>query len=90
MPNTLHSSPDQIAALIRTIHTPATCVIELVLSGSLDTVEATWPRFKIVNVSYDKSTIIADLSLEALTSEPVGFMTYNPAEFPGLFNDAEA
>lgn len=80
----------EMVAIIRSISTPPVIDIEVVLSGSPDTVEVKFPRFKIVNVTYDAQTIQGDLSIEGLATEPFGFMIFDPSRFPALFNDAVA
>lgn len=70
---------------IRSIFTPPSVALELVLDDDPDTVECTWPEFFLTNVRYDELVITASLNLELLTTEPFPCGTYSPAYFPGLF-----
>lgn len=78
----------EMIALLRSTATPPTVDMEVVLSGSLDTVEAAFPRFKMISVTYDDKTIQCDLAIDGLAAEPFGFMTFTPGRFPSLFNNS--
>jgi len=70
---------------IRSISTPATCQVDLVMDNALDTIDASWPEFKLVNITYDATTIIGTLKLETLETEPYPAGRFVPSYFPGLF-----
>jgi hypothetical protein len=70
---------------IRSIFTPPTVTVELVLDSDPDTVEVSWPEFLLTDITYNALTIQGTLSLELLDREPFPSGTFNPSSFPGLF-----
>lgn len=71
--------------LARSVNSPPTVMIETVLASALDTVEITWPRFDMSNLTYDANQLTFDLTIDSLTTEPYPSGTFSPAYFPGLF-----
>jgi len=72
--------------LIRANLTTATpVVIELILSGSPDTVEAEFTGFYVVNATYNAQAITLALSAINYNREPFPSYTFTPKYFPGLF-----
>lgn len=78
----------EMIALLRSINTPATLLIELVLKSSPDLVEASFPDYQLVSAAYNAQTIEFIVTLDGLATEPFGFMRFTPSRFPGLFNNA--
>ena len=70
---------------IRNVFTPVTCQIDLVMDNALDTIDASWPEFKLTNINYDATTITGTLKLETLESEPYPAGSFTPSYFEGLF-----
>ncbi len=70
---------------IRSVFTPVTCQIDLVMDNALDTIDASWPEFKLVNIKYNATTITGTLKLETLEAEPFPAGAFTPSYFPGLF-----
>jgi len=70
---------------IRSIFTPISVLVELVLDNAVDTVELQWPEFLVTNITYDATLIKATLALETLEREPFPSGIFGPAHFPGLF-----
>lgn len=70
---------------IRSIFTPPTVTVELVLDSTPDTVEVSWPEFLLTDITYNALTIQGTLALEVLDREPFPAGTFNPTSFPGLF-----
>lgn len=70
---------------IRSIFTPVTCQVDIVMDNALDTIDASWPEFLLTNITYDVSIITGTLTLETLTTEPFPAGTFIPSHFPGLF-----
>jgi len=70
---------------IRDVFTPVTCQIDLVMDNALDTIDASWPEFKLTNINYDATTIIGTLKLETLETEPYPAGSFVPSYFSGLF-----
>lgn len=72
--------------LIRTELTKPTRVqIELVLSGSPNTVEAVFPGFSITGATYNADSINFELTMINLAREPFPCYNFIPSYFPGLF-----
>lgn len=74
--------------LIPTIRQASTALnvkIELVLTSSPDTVEASFGGFLMSGISYNANSITADLNVESLAIEPFPAHTFTPSYFPGLF-----
>lgn len=74
-----------LVEIIRSISTPATATIELVLASSPDFVEIEYPEFEVKNASYNANVMTLELSIDALTDEPYPAGTFDPSSFPGLF-----
>jgi hypothetical protein len=70
---------------IRSVYTPVTCRVDIVLDNALDTIDASWPEFQLVNITYNATTITGTLRLETLESEPFPAGAFVPSYFPGLF-----
>lgn len=71
--------------LARSIPSPATIKIEVVLASALDVVEMALPAFQMTNLVYDLASLVFDLTIDALVTEPYPSGTFSPAEFQGLF-----
>ena len=77
---------DEAITLIRTeLNSPARVAIELILSSSPDTVEASFPDFYITNATYTADSITLDLTMINLAREPFPCYNFIPSYFPGLF-----
>lgn len=74
-----------LTAIIRSISTPPSVNVDIVLNSDVDTVLASWPEFLMVNVKTTAQSISASLTLETLVREPYPAGTFNPSEFPGCF-----
>ena len=72
------------AEAIRLITSAPDVTIELVRQDDPDTIEWNWPPMKMTNVRWDALTVEADLEFENLAREPYPFLTFSPAEFPGV------
>lgn len=75
----------EITKAIRSITTPPTVTIEIVLASQPDVVEAVFPEFDLVDVKYDSLVVEGTLTLDSLAGEPYPAGRYDPARFPGLF-----
>jgi hypothetical protein len=80
-----YASPDLIAAIRTTLTKPTKILLELVLSGSPDTVEASFSDFYITSVNYDAQKISLSLDMISLSREPFPCFNFTPGYFPGLF-----
>lgn len=74
----------EIGQAIRLISTPADVTIQVVRQQSLNIIEAEYLGYRLSNVRYDALTVEGDLLREDLTREPYPFLTFSPAEFPGI------
>lgn len=82
---TINDVTRYLIPIVRQINTAPNVLIELVLSSSPDTVEASFPGFKMGAISYSADSITAELTVESLALEPFPQHTFTPAYFPGLF-----
>ena len=72
--------------LIRTELTkPVRVGIELVLSGTPNTVEANFSGFYVTSATYNADSITFDLTMINLAREPFPCYNFIPSYFPGLF-----
>ena len=74
-----------VIPIVRTIVGPPTVKMELVLSKTPDTVEASFTGFYISNFSYNADSVTADLSMIDYEREPFPMHSFTPAYFPGMF-----
>lgn len=74
-----------LVALLRSISTPATIMVEIVLASDLDNVEIQMPSLQLSDVSMDESKVSATLVADALVNEPHPAGLFTPGTFPGLF-----
>lgn len=74
----------EIAQAIRDITSAADVTIEVVRQDDPDTIEVSWPAMRLTNVRWDFLTVEGDLEFEDLTREPYPFLSFSPAEFPGV------
>ena len=74
-----------IIPIVRTIVGPPKVKMELVLSKTPDTVEATFNGFYISSFSYNADSVTADLSMVDYEREPFPMHSFTPAYFPGMF-----
>ncbi len=75
----------ELVPTARSIASPASCMIEVVLASALDTVELVFPGLDMSNLQYDQATLQFDLTMDALVTERFPSGTFGPANFPGLF-----
>lgn len=71
---------------IRSTTTPLACEIDIVLASNPDFIEISLRDLLIRNIKYDRFKINADLIVDDLLNSKFPADTYNPQEFPGMFN----
>lgn len=71
--------------LARSVSTPPSALVELVLASAPDTVEMSWPQLQMTNLNYDALSLTFDLTMDALVTEPIPAGTFAPSYFPALF-----
>jgi hypothetical protein len=59
--------------------------MKVVMFSHPDTVEVTFPNFRLDSITYDSMVISGDLSIDLMDKEPFPSGTFTPAYFPGLF-----
>jgi hypothetical protein len=82
---TIDNVAEDILVAIRALSSAPTITLEVVLSGSLDTVEAGPFALSLLSVDYDALTITGQLGSEDMLNESFPGDAYTPANFPGLF-----
>lgn len=75
----------EIVQAVRTMTSPATVTVEVILASSLDTVEASFAGFTLRAVTYDALVVEGTLALEDVLSEPYPEGTFTPNLFPAIF-----
>lgn len=71
--------------IIRQLQGPPKVLLELVLSKTPNTVEASFTGFYITNVNYTADSISIELSMIDYDKEPFPAYSFTPYYFPGLF-----
>lgn len=83
---TMHDVTQYLIPFIRTQLTgPAPVKLDLVLASSPDIVEASFTGLQITNISYNMTTVTAELSAADYSREPFPKHTFSPLYFPGLY-----
>lgn len=80
----IDATDKSVVAAIRSVSTPPTCTLEVIMASSPDTVEASYPNLVLRNVQYDASFVSGELYFESLYSEPIT-VSMTPSRFPGMF-----
>jgi hypothetical protein len=75
----------QLVALLRSISTPASIKVEIVLASDPDFVELTLPAMQLGDVTIEEGRISANLVADNLINEPHPAGSFTPGSFPGLF-----
>lgn len=76
----------ELVAFIRSVTTPGTCRIVLVLASDPDTMEVEYPILDLRGVQYNADTLTVELGLDALDTEPFPAGAFVPSSFGGLFS----
>lgn len=69
----------------RSITSPPTAKIMIVLASDPETIEVEYPEFDLENVSFNADVISVEMGLQSLEDEPFPGGTFAPSGFPGLF-----
>jgi len=70
---------------IRSLTSPPTVRIMVVLASDPDTLELDFDDFQLVNISYDAFTIEGTITIESYLAEPYPGNSFMPSTTPGLF-----
>lgn len=82
---TLNDVSQYLVPVIRTLTSPPTVVLELVLAKTPDTVEASFTGFYMTNFTYTADSITAELEMIDFEREPFPAHSFSPKYFPGMF-----
>jgi hypothetical protein len=82
---TLNDVTRYVTPLVRSINGPPKILMELVLSTTPNTVEASFSGFYISSITYNANTVSAELSMIDYEREPFPQHSFSPKYFPGLF-----
>jgi hypothetical protein len=82
---TIDNVDRQIVEAVRSITSPATVSLSLILASSPNNIERGPYVLKMRNVQYDAMSVSADLMVDDIYNEPYPGITYSPTNFPGLF-----
>ena len=75
----------QLVAMLRSISTPATIVVEIVLASAPDNVEIALPGLQLGNAKIGERSVSIDLVADPLVNEPFPGGAFTAGAFPGLF-----
>lgn len=78
-------TPEAIEMVRKHLTKPCKVLIELILSGHPDVVEASFPGFYITSATYNANAITLSLNMISLNTEPFPSFNFTPSYFPGLF-----
>lgn len=82
---TLHDVTRYIMPIIRTLNGPPSVKLELVLSTTPDTVEASFSEFYLTGITYNADSVSASLQMIDYSREGMPKDSFTPALFPGMF-----
>jgi hypothetical protein len=82
---TFHDVTRYLTPTIRSLTYPPKIKLELVLTSSPSTVEATFSGFYITNITYNADSVTCELTMTDYAVEPFPCFTFTPQYFPGLF-----
>lgn len=82
---TMDNTERSLVALLRSISTPASIKLEIVLGSTPGAVEMELPAMQLANVIIGEEQVTADLVADALINEPYPAGQFTPGTFPGLF-----
>lgn len=80
-----HDVDQTLVVIARSISTPASVSIEVVMSTTPDTVEAGPWSFEVTSIQYSATELRLGLTVEQLITEPYPYRLFNPTDFPMLF-----
>lgn len=74
-----------IVDIARSVSSPATVLLTVVLADTPNSVEAGPFEMRLVRVGYDKMKVTGSLIYEDVLNEQFPSRTFNPARYPGLY-----
>lgn len=82
---TMDNTERSLVALLRSISTPASIKLEIILASSPNAVEMELPALQLANVTIGEDQVTAELVADSLINEPFPAGQFTPGAFPGLF-----
>lgn len=82
---TMHDVTRYVVPIIRSISGPPKVKLEIVLSKTPDTVEASFAGFYFSNFTYNVDQVTGSLSMIDYEREPFPMHSFSPVYFPGIF-----
>ncbi len=74
-----------ITDTLKTISGAPTITMQIIRASAPDTIEVSWPDFKLREATYDSLYVQGELTLDDFMLEPYPADIYAPSTFPGLF-----
>jgi hypothetical protein len=78
-------TPEMITIIRNHLTIRTKVLIELVITSSLDTVEASFSEFYITSATYNAESVNFNLGMVSYNKEPFPSFNFTPNYFPGLF-----
>lgn len=75
----------ELITLVRSVTTPGTCALRMVMSATPDVPEADYPLLDLRGVTYNAETITVEVGIDMLELIPYPAGIFAPSGFPGLF-----
>ncbi len=82
---TMHDVTQTLVPSLRELSGSIEAELSLVLSTTPDVEEVKYTGFRLTNISYNKNTVTAELTIPSLEVEPFPVHSFTPSYFPGLF-----
>ncbi len=82
---TMHDVTQILVPSLRELSGSIEAELSLVLSTTPDVEEVKYTGFRLTNISYNKNTVTAELTIPSLEVEPFPVHSFTPSYFPGLF-----
>lgn len=75
----------ELVGILRSMVTPGSATVELVLESAPDTVVIDYPDFEFTASQGNADAVVIEMSIPALDTIPFPAGTFNPSSFGGLF-----
>ena len=82
---TIDNVSRELVPAIRSANSSLMVSVAIVMSCSVNVVEATFPDFIITSIDYDEMTITGNMTLDLYDNEPFPAGSFTPSAFYGLF-----
>ena len=82
---TIDNVSRELVPAIRSADSSLMVSVAIVMSCSVNVVEATFPDFIITSIDYDEMTITGNMTLDLFDREPFPAGSFTPSAFYGLF-----